>query len=356
MPNNSKTRNVLIVLAVAAAVLYAINAMRTVTIPLLIAFFLAYAMEPAISQLSKKTGRTPAVLILMCVVTIVVSLLVTLLVPMLQDIIATFTFAIPALLASAKESLSPITGKMGLEIPGTLEELASKIASRMQQGPGGDDLNTAGSMFKYAFSGTMGVISLALMLLLVPFFLFYFMRDYSRIIKWFAELIPLRMRDKVIPVMKELDNVLSHFIRGQLTVCAILAVLYSVILTIIGVQKGVGIGVMTGLFNIIPYGGIVVGLTLSLSFSLLNFHGWGIVIGCLVTYTVLPLVDNFFITPRVIGKSVGMNPVIIVVALLVGGQLLGVLGLLIAIPSAAVIRTLGHLALEAYRKSDNFKA
>jgi predicted PurR-regulated permease PerM len=197
----------------------------------------------------------------------------------------------------------------------------------------------------------MNVISFFMMLVLIPFFSFYFMRDYARIVAWLRDQIPPRHKDFVVNLFREIDDVLSHFIRGQMGVCLVMGTLYAVSLRLWGVEKGIAIGVITGILNIIPYVGLATGLVLSLSLSLLEFHGWVPVVGCLVTYSALPLLDNFFVTPRILGQSVGMNPVIIIVSLLVGGQLLGLVGLLIAVPAAAIIRVVGRMALESYRKS-----
>jgi predicted PurR-regulated permease PerM len=208
---------------------------------------------------------------------------------------------------------------------------------------------------QWAFSGTLGIISLAMMLVLIPFFSFYFMRDYSRIVAWFARLIPPRHFEPVAVLMREIDKVLSHFIRGQLTVCLVMSILYGTSLTLFDVEKGAGIGLLTGMLNFIPYVGLITGLILSLLLSVVNYHGPIAVAGCLATYTLLPIMDNFFITPRILGKSVGINPVFIVVALLAGGELLGLIGLLIAVPTAAVIRVVGRTAIESYLKSHVYK-
>jgi predicted PurR-regulated permease PerM len=335
-------------MAVAIALVYIL---RTVSIPLFIAFFISYAFQPAVNKLSEKIGRTLSVLAMMLLLAIVGLLLLLFLIPVVFDVASTFADSIPSLMDRAREYLTPVLrNRFGIELPASLSEAGDWLKARMGDGKE-SDLKTAGAVVQWAFSGTLGVISIAMIMILIPFFSFYFMRDYSKIVGWFARLVPPRHLDHVSSLFRDIDNALSHFIRGQLTVCTIMAALYGVALTAFGVDKGAGIGVLTGVLNFVPYVGLTTGLALSFSLSLLNFQGWLPVLGCAITYTALPLLDNFFITPRILGRSVGMNPVIIVIALLVGGQLLGLVGLLVAVPAAAIVRVLGRAAIDSYLKS-----
>jgi predicted PurR-regulated permease PerM len=131
-----------------------------------------------------------------------------------------------------------------------------------------------------------------------------------------------------------------------------MGLLYATSLTLFGVQNGFGIGMLAGLLNVVPYVGIATGFILSVSFSFLVFTSWTPLIGSVITFTALPMVDNFFVTPRILGKSVGMNPVLVVVSLLVGGKLLGILGMIIAVPAAAILKVLIKEALAFYHSSE----
>ena len=348
------TRRALIAIAVTLAILYVISALKAVIVPLFVAFVIAYASDPLLTRMAKRIGRTMSVIFVMLLMLLAAFLLINLIIPMIQSIILTFTMLLPTLLEKMNSSLAPILARAHIKFPGTVDQLIARIAQKLS-GVGSDELQTAGSAFSWAFSGTVGVISFVLVLVLIPFFSYYMMLDYSKIITTVYGLIPQRYMKDAEKLSKELDYVMSHYIRGQLTVCIVMGLLYATSLMLFHVENGFGIGILAGLLNVVPYGGIIVGVILSVSFSFLNFTTWTPVIGSLITFTVLPMFDNFFVTPKILGKSVGMNPVFIVVALLVGGNLLGIFGLIIAVPAAAIIRVLLKIGLEYYHSSEAYK-
>jgi len=346
-----RTRNILLILSAAALIAVVAIFLRAVFIPLMIAFFISYAFEPFIVRISAKTGRALAIIGIMLIVAIVVAVLLLFLIPMLIDLVHTFLISAPSIIDRIAGLLSPfLRDNFGIEFPDKLPKFNDWMKGKLH--PSEESLADAGTVVQHAFRGTMGVISLVVGVILIPFFSYYFMRDYSKIVGWFERLIPPRYRSGIGALMSDIDDVLSQFIRGQLLVCLVMSVLYGTALTIIGVPKGAGIGILTGILNIVPYVGLFTGFILSVSSSMLHFDGWMPVFGSVITFSILPMVDNFFVTPRILGRSVGMNPVIIVIALLTGASLFGIMGLLIAVPTAAVIRVIGTSALEAYFKSD----
>jgi len=188
-------------------------------------------------------------------------------------------------------------------------------------------------------------------LVLVPIFTFYFLPKFPSILAGAQELIPRRYLAWVQQTGKEIDKVLAAWIRGQLMVIGILAVLYAVGLSIAGVKMAVLIGLLTGCLAFIPYVGVIVGVVLALGVSLLEYSGPGQIIGVVAVFAVVQALEGLVITPRVVGEKVGLGPVGVLLALMIGGQLFGFVGILLAVPAAASLVIVIKKAIGTYKES-----
>jgi predicted PurR-regulated permease PerM len=200
----------------------------------------------------------------------------------------------------------------------------------------------------------VGVLKVIFNVLLVPFFFFFFLRDFPAIKHFIKELFPPRHREQVLAFVRTVDDTLAHFIRGQLTVALVLAALYSVGLTLIGLDLAIFLGVLSGLLFLVPYVGIAVAFSLSVLFSLLNFSGWLELVWIGMLYAVLPMVEMFFLTPRIVGVRLRLSPAVVIFALLAFGGLFGVLGVVIALPVTALIKVVGQQLIAWYKSSSFF--
>jgi predicted PurR-regulated permease PerM len=166
------------------------------------------------------------------------------------------------------------------------------------------------------------------------------------------ELIPLRWRATVTSYAEEIDQILSHFLRGQLTVMGILAVLYGGAYALLGVRLAVPIGIAAGILNFIPYLGGAFALAAGVLMSLLDGWHLGQLVGVVLAYTVVQALEGFVITPRIVGKTVGLAEIWVLVALFVGGEIFGFLGVLLAVPAAAVAKIFVAHAVQYYRTTE----
>ena len=149
--------------------------------------------------------------------------------------------------------------------------------------------------------------------------------------------------------VRMIDGVLGGFIRGQIVVALALAVLYSTGLLITGLRFGVIIGVAAGILSVIPYVGFFVGILVSSVIVLVDFSGWGMVIGVAATFGVSQVIEGYILTPKLVGNKVGLNPLETLIAVLVGGEVGGIVGLLIAIPTGGIAKK----TLYELRPADN---
>lgn len=207
------------------------------------------------------------------------------------------------------------------------------------------------NIIKKLFYSTLGLMGTVADILIFAFVSIYLLKDYHRIIKELKALIPPSRRDKVLELMAGVDNALRGFLRGQLTVSMILGLYYSIGLTILGVPMSFLVGFVGGIGNMVPYLGTLTGITLAMILTALE-HSEDIwrfaVVG--VIFAGGQAMEILLLTPRIVGRSVGLPPVVIILSALVWGQLLGLLGLLIAIPATSAAVVFGAEAVRQYKE------
>jgi predicted PurR-regulated permease PerM len=188
--------------------------------------------------------------------------------------------------------------------------------------------------------------------LVVPVLSVYFLNDFDRITAGIRSLLPRRYRRVVTEYAREIDGALSHFLRGQLTVMAIVAFLYGSAYALLGVRLALPIGILSGLLSFIPYLGSAFALTSGLLMSLLGGVSSGQLLGVVIAYAIVQTLEGFVIQPRVMGKTVGLPEMWVLIALFVGGEIFGFLGVLLAVPAAAVAKIFVTRAVDIYHESD----
>ncbi len=184
-------------------------------------------------------------------------------------------------------------------------------------------------------------------LIVLPFFVFYIARDLRQIHRLILGFMPRHAAEKVRSIGGEILIHVYAFFKGQITVACILATLYVIGLSIVGVPSALVVGILSGFLNIIPYLGITVGIVLATVITLVSDPSWSHLLSVWAVFIVVQSLEGSFLTPRIVGKSVGIHPLGVMLALIIGGQLLGLLGLVIAIPVAASLRVLFRHLLKA---------
>lgn len=189
-----------------------------------------------------------------------------------------------------------------------------------------------------------------LSLFLIPIITFYLLRDWDDIVARIGALIPTRQRSTVNQLAKDTDEVLGAFLRGQLLVMLALSVIYSVGLSLVGLQFAIAIGVVSGLVSFVPYLGFVFGIALAFLTVILEPNSLWLMAGVVATFSIAQFIEGSFLTPNLVGDRIGLHPVIIIFAIAAGGQLFGFFGILLALPAAAVLSVVVRFAYERYLK------
>lgn len=202
------------------------------------------------------------------------------------------------------------------------------------------------------FTQGLGLLNTILNITLLPIFVFYLLRDWDLLLKKILSFIPSRHHNGLTETLTEVDERLSAFVRGQIKVCIYLAVLYTVGLLIVGIDLAIPIGILSGTLFIIPYLGTVVGIILGVFMAILKFGFSWHVLGVFGVFAVSQSIEGWFLTPYIVGDKVGLSPMVVMIALIVGGSILGIWGMMLAIPITAVLSVIGSRWIQAYIKSD----
>jgi predicted PurR-regulated permease PerM len=346
---NNKTV-VTAVAVVLGAALLGVYYLSAIFLPVFIALVLAYLLEPLILPLTRRgINRTVAISLVFTAFTMFLVVAADLFVTALRDEFSNVQINLPAY-ASRLYEIIPLKVKHYLHIE-TPEKAYQQLNSLLEtlRGVSYDVSREAFSFVKRAFASTLSFLLALLGYLITPLYLFYFLKDLPQLRTSLLELAPERFHDGIRTRMAEIDELLSAFIRGQLSVCAILAVLYSIGLYFIGIDLALVIGTLAGAAFIIPYFGTLLGIVLSVIMALLKFHDLLHPLLCVGWFALVQALEGGIITPKIVGDKVGLHPVITILALLVGGQLFGIIGMIIAVPVAAIIKVTLRSFLDYYR-------
>jgi len=335
----------------AIVLIWLMNLLENVTIILTVAFFLAYIMNPAVNRMERGgVSRSVASLALLLTGLMLFVVFLLFFIPSVVGEIALFARAAPKYIVTLESKAEWLSQQLGVTIPQTPGELQQLILERWRQ----ILPQLADPMAKIAsvvFSSTMSIISFLFYALLVPIITYYIMVSFEYIRSAIKELIPPDARPSIIKHLNQIDLVLASFVRGQLTVSIILAILYSIGFVLIGIDLAIVLGVTSGLLFIIPYFGTMIGIVGG-SLMALAKNGDFIHVSYVLGWIVfVQLLESYVITPRIVGHAIGLNPVIYILALIVGGNLFGLAGMLLAIPVTAVLKVLLVSAVDLYRKS-----
>lgn len=344
-------------LALGAVVLVVLAAqVRSVTVPLLVAFTLAYILDPLVDRLEARgLARTTAILILLTVFLLGSAALVVVLAPQVFAELAQLPERLRELLARL---LPWLESTFQLRVPHSVSQALEVVQERLRAGEHGVAglARPAGSIIGAIFGGTVSVLAAVAGIAMIPVFQFFLLRDFDHIVAALRDLVPARYREPVSARAREIDVALSSFVRGQLIVACILAALYSVGLFAVGLPLALVVGLIAGFGNMIPYLGTALGLSLAVLMALLEWHGPGLLVAVLVVFAVVQVLEAWVITPRIVGDSVGLSSFAVIVAVLIFGELFGFFGVLVAVPLAAVLKILLRVGLERYRASAFYRA
>jgi len=343
-------RSVWIALGVLGSVLL-LYVLRGVLTPIFLAFTIAYVLDPVVDRLQAwKLPRPAGIAVVLAAFTAAIVVFLAMVVPRVAREVAAVADALPGQVAQLLQRLEPLLARLGVDAPQSATEWATELQSHAT-GFAGELVAPVGHALQLVIGGTFSALGAVVAALIVPVFAVYFLADFDNLVAGARDLTPARWRPRVVEYASEIDLVLGQFMRGQLAVMGILAVLYGVTYSILGVPLAIPIGIAAGLLNFIPYVGSAFALVAGLLLAALGGGGGWQIAGVVIAYAVIQTLEGFVITPRIVGKTVGLGEVWVLLALYVGGEIFGFLGVLLALPAAAVLKIFVERGVQYYRAS-----
>lgn len=355
-------------LAVAGGLLV-VYYLKDALTPFAAAFALAYFLNPVVNRLERAfetplgrigflrkrlEARMVAVGLLAVLALLILAMVVLLVVPAVYNQASDAVAKTPEYLKIVREKVEPLYQKLNLRYPEQTEEARKRVIEAVKQ-----NLPRLISPLTHivagAFSSILSFVLTLLNVFIVPVFAFYLTYDMNKIQEGAKVLVPHRYRSYVYSRVSEVGRLLSAFARGQITVCLILGAFYSLALTLCGVPMGLLVGFVIGFFNLVPFMSYVLGLPLALALSWIDDQSLRALGAVLVVFLVGQFVEGNFITPRIVGESLGLHAVVIMLAVLVGGTVFGFVGMLLAVPTTAALSVFWADIRDLYLRSDFYR-
>ncbi len=339
--------------ALSLALVWVIWLLAPILTPFVASLMLAWLGDPLVDRLEAAgRSRNTAVLLVFALMIVLITLALLILVPMLQSQVTTLVGALPAMQQWLLEGAIPALEKrLGFTAAEWMDpqRIIDWVRSHWQAAGG-----AAATVFGYLGRSSFAVVGFVVNLLLTPIVTYYFLRDWDRMVERVAALIPRDHIGTVSKLASESNEVLGAFMRGQFVVMLALGAIYASGMAMIGLNLGLLIGMVAGLISFIPYLGATTGVILAVLAALVQAQGVDIKLlaGVAVVFTVGQLLESYVLTPRIVGDKIGLHPVAVIFAVMAGGQLFGFLGMLLALPVAAVANVLLRYAQERYRSSE----
>ncbi|HEY8313416.1 MAG TPA: AI-2E family transporter [Candidatus Baltobacteraceae bacterium] len=308
---------------------------RTVATIVFGAIFLCYIIYPAVRGLNRQLPLWASILIVYAIVIACVAAALGFIVPALADNIRQLIHDVPSLVHNAQNALNdpnnPFVSRLPPSIRDYLDKVPTQVATLIQR---------YGAVAATSILGVVvSVVSVLALFIVIPVVALYILMDADSLQRSVFGIVPLDARAKLRKIVDGIDTVVGGFIRGQLLVAAIVGVLVIALLSILHVKYAILIGVAAGIFEVIPYVGAVAGAVPAIIISLFT-NGWQNAVIVLAGFVVINQLEGHLISPFIVSESVGLSPLAVILALLAGGELFGLPGLVLAVPVAGLLKVL----------------
>jgi predicted PurR-regulated permease PerM len=336
-----------LVALIVAALVWALAPVLT---PFVVAALFGWLGDPLVDRLERAgRSRNTAVILVFTLMALLVVLAALILVPLIERQIMTLIDSLPRYRDFLLATVLPwLERRTGLQLTVWLDpvRIFDLVRSHWESAGG-----IAATIVAYVSRSGFAMLAWVANIVLIPVLAFFFLRDWDVMVERVAALVPRDHLDTVSRLARESSEMLGGFLRGQFLVMLILGAMYGIGLWIVGLDLGLLIGIIAGLFTFVPYLGPTSGIVLGVIAALVQFGDWKHVLGVLIVFGIGQVIESYWLTPKLVGNRIGLHPVAVIFAVLAGGQLFGFLGMLLALPVAAIANVLLRYAHERYRQS-----
>jgi len=326
--------------------------LQAILLPFIAGFVLAYFLDPVADALERLgLPRILATLLILVLAVLAVVFVALLVVPVLADQALKLAQDLPDLLRAliakfneiAPQTLKDMVARSGADVQGSVGDIAGRVAS------------WTATLLSSIWLGGMALVNVLSLLVVTPIVAFYLLADWDTLIAKVDALLPREHADEIRAIARDINKAMAGFIRGQGTVCLLLGIFYGAALSFAGLKFGLAIGFGAGLLSFIPFVGAIIGGVLAIGVGIVQFWpDMGNMVLIIGIFVAGQFIEGNFLSPKLVGGSIGLHPVWLMFALFAFGYVFGFVGLLLAVPMAAAAGVLVRYALNRYLKSSYY--
>ena len=345
--NNFKIKPIISLFLLLIGIFTIITMLGKILIPFVVALILTYIIHPFVEKIHKKLK------IKLSIITAIISIAILLI------LICIPIFVIPALILQIKNIVTDIPSIL-IFVNNIFHTINTKYGTNINVDPNNIKiLMTQNINYLYTnmvspiAKNSLIVIEILAYLLLIPFVMFYTILNWENIIKFFKELIPKSHLNITLQFINDIDKMLSSYLRGQVSVIFVLVIYYTIALNVIHLSGATLVGLLTGILVFIPYVGIFIGFATAMAIGVSHFSNIHQLVYILIIFVIGHSIESWIVTPFLVGGKIGLNPIMIILALMIFGKLFGIVGLLLALPLATITTVLLRY-LKVYYFNSNY--
>lgn len=335
-------------IGVAIAVLVLLSLVQGILLPFAAGFVISYVLAPAVARLEKwGIRRSLGSLVVLVLFMMAVALVFFLLVPLIQNQVIQLVGKVPNLVSAMQTEIGNLMAILRERLPADeVNKVRDALASKL-----GEALTWLTSLLQSVLTSSIAILNVVSLVVVTPIVTFFLLRDWEGMVALVDSYLPRQSLETVRGQARAVSDMLAGFVHGQALICLILAVYYGVALTLAGLDSSLAVGVLIGVLAIIPVLGVTTGLVLSLGLAASQYGTWTKVFIVAGIFLFGQMVEANILTPKLVGDRIHLHPVWVIFALFAGGSLFGFVGVLLAVPAAAVLGVLTRFSLSRYRRS-----
>jgi predicted PurR-regulated permease PerM len=324
-----------------------------ILIPFAAGLMIAYVLAPLVAHLEARgVRRTLASVIVVALSLLGLGLLLVILVPLVQGQIVQLITSAPNLVRALQDHLGKLIQLLQEHLPAEdVSKVRDVLSAKL-----GEAVTWIASLLQGVITSSLAILNIVSLVIVTPIVTFFLLRDWEIMVAQIDSYLPRQSLETVRGQARLVSDTLVGFVHGQALVCLILGTYYGIALSLAGLASGLALGLLIGVLAIIPVLGVTVGFALAVGLAATQYGSWSAILIVCGIFAAGQLTEANFLTPKLVGDRIHLHPVWVIFALFAGGTLLGFVGVLIAVPAAAVIGVLARFALQRYRASSLYDA
>ena len=342
------TQRYLLILAVLLLVGGLMYALRSVLLPFVVGIVVAYFLDPLVNRITRsgKISRGVATSLVLLLFVLILLPILILLGGVAVAQVSDFLSNLPEYIENFGGKIKNWVTKLQEYVPALSVDIKEDLVRNF-----GESAKPMVKILQKIISNGFALVNVVSLLLISPIVAFYMLRDWHGFTGKIYDLVPHKHKQNVEDGVKAVDRIISGYLRGQALVCLILGSFYSFGLWLVDLHLGVLVGFIAGIISFIPYVGSISGFLMAMILVVTQYGTLPKILEVIAVFLIGQFLEGNFLTPKLVGKNIGLHPVWVMFALLAGGALLGLLGMIIAVPAAAIIGVLLRYLIEHYKQS-----